>query len=366
MECLIAQGLISDALDRAPLDAQQLVEAKEHCKGCTTCSAFVRTLLLARSASTPQPPADLVDRVMAAVRAEDAEERRTIAAALADMDSEDSEAVTTDTVTELSGSSGGSGEPLTHLRDDEAPLRLIRRWIGNASGREALVWASAAVVIAIAVGVSTSVGVRMITTSPQTATRMQEDIVLSAESPAPATSAAPKASDSAAGALQTAAPAGSYVTAQEVVYALSGPSSIATSGLIATGTVTTGFGGEPIKSVPAFTSADPDRLYLFDDTAKQLLVFNRVVRSYAGTQYQLTSSALSNYGQWPSLPPNLPAPTGADGSPTFAVLTTDPSGTQIYTLAARGAESGIAIGPGSAQSDPAAGNPNWTWWVPVR
>ncbi len=363
MDCLTAQGLISDALDHAPVDAAQLAEAKEHCLGCPTCSVFVRTLLLVRSTALPRPPADLADRVMMTIRAEAAEELKR-AAALRAAEGEDGSAQSA--ATELPAEtdpSGGDRELPSQPGKGESPLRAIGHWLDGRSARETIGWASAAVICAVVVGVSASAGVRMITTSPLTSPVTQES-AMSAKSAAPP--AAPEASDMAAGTALTASVAGSYVTAHDVVFVLSGPSSIATSGLTATDTVTTGFGGEPIKSVPAFTSADPDRLYLFDVTAKQLLVFNRVVRSYAGRQYQLTSAALSNYGQWPTLPPSIAAPTGADGSPTFVVLTTDPSGTSIYTLAASGAESGIAIGPGTVTSDPAAGNPNWTWWTPIR
>jgi len=363
MDCLTAQGLISDALDHEPLDGARLTEAKEHCAGCPTCSVFVRTLLLVRSATLPEPPADLADRVMLAIRAEAAAEMKRAEESLAEETAGDPGQRATDDSATPSGESQRGDAPSDGHRNPGAPMGRIRDWIESRSAREAIGWASAAVIFAVTVGVSASVGVRMIT-SPVTVADTQESDTMSAKSAAP--QVAPEASDLAAGTAPTAAAAGSYVTAHDVVFVLSGPSSIATSGLTATDTVASGFGAGPIKSVPSFTSTDPDRLYLFDDATKQLLVFNRVVRSYAGTQYQLTSAPLSDYGQWPALPQNIATPTGSDGSPTFVVLTTDPTGTKIYTLADSGAEAGIAIGPGTVPTDPAAGNPNWTWWTPVR
>ena len=38
MDCLTAQSLISEAIDREPLDAARLAEAKEHCRTCSAAS----------------------------------------------------------------------------------------------------------------------------------------------------------------------------------------------------------------------------------------------------------------------------------------------------------------------------------------
>ena len=70
MDCLDAQAAISEALDGATSDASALDAAKQHCRECAECAAFVRALTVVKRAGLPEPPAGLTDRVMAAVRAE--------------------------------------------------------------------------------------------------------------------------------------------------------------------------------------------------------------------------------------------------------------------------------------------------------
>ncbi len=178
---------------------------------------------------------------------------------------------------------------------------------------------------------------------------------------------APEAADSAITVAPPVEAAGSYITVESAAYVLSGPSTIATDGLAPAGTVTSALGGgSGPKSHAVFKADDPARLYVLDETNGQLLAFDRVVRTYGGNLYQLTSAVISDFGQWPNLPTNIAAPTNVDGSPTFTRLADDTSGVQIYRLAAGSELSGIAVGPGSGPSDPAAGNPNWTWWTRAR
>jgi len=364
VDCLTAQGLISDALDRSPLDAKQLAEAKEHCMGCATCSVFVRTLLLARSTPSPVPPEDLVDRVMTAIRAEDERDKESAArlAAQAAVATTDDAGGRIDAVSIGAENTGGADTP-----DDSrtTPLDAARRWMHGLSRQEAITWASAAVIFVAAVGITASAGVRILTTSPATDATLSSSREASAKYGA--AGAAPEAANSAITVAPTVEAAGSYITVKSVAYLLSGPSTIATDGLTPAGTVTSALGsGSGPKSHAVFTADDPDRLYVLDETSAQLLAFDRVARTYGGNRYQLTSDALSDFGQWPNLPANITEPANADGSPTFARLADDPSGTQMYRLAAGSVLSGIAVGPGSGQSDPAVGNPNWTWWTPAR
>jgi len=363
MECLTAQGLISDALDHAPLDAQQLAEAKEHCLGCPTCSVFVRTLLLVRSTPTPAPPADLVDRVMATIRAEDAAAQEAAAAAAAQ---EAATVVAAPAEGPLGAEPAGDTQEQGSTREARvAPLDAARRWMRGLSRQDAITWASAAVIFVAAVGIATSAGVRILT-APQATDATLESNRTTAEKYGDA-GAAPEAADSAVSIAPSVEAAGSYITVQSVVYILSGPSTIATDGLTPAGTVTSALGsGSGPKSHAVFKADDPDRIYVLNATSGELLAFDRVVRTYGTNRFQLTSDALSDFGQWPNLPANITEPTNPDGSPTFARLTDDPSGTPIYRLAGGSELSGIAVGPGSGQSDPAVGNPNWTWWTPAR
>lgn len=364
MDCLTAQGLISDALDRAPLDAAELTEAKEHCQGCASCSVFVRTLLLVRSTPTPAPPVDLVDRVMTTVRAEAAQARQASEQAAAE-----NQTVPTDDATTVTGDSSAAATQRIPdaLRDKRGtPLQAARTWMRGLSRQEAITWASAAVIFIAAVGIAATAGVRLLTTPPATDASLASEREMSAKYGA--ADAGQGAADSAASiAAPSVEAAGSYITVQSVVYVLSGPSTIATAGLAPAGTVTSALGsGMGPKSHTVFKADDPDRIYVLDTTSGQLLAFDRVVRTFSGNRYQLTSDALSDYGQWPNLPANISEPTSPDGSPTFTRLADDESGTPIYRLAGGNELAGIAVGPGSGQSDPAVGNPNWTWWTPAR
>lgn len=364
MECLTAQGLISDALDRAPLDAQQLAEAKQHCLGCPTCSVFVRTLLLVRSTPAPTPSADLVDRVMAAIRAEDAHVKQ----AAAEIAAESTSAAVDDAAAGVvAGTDARENAPAPDPVHDGRIARLdaARRWMRGLSRQEAITWASAAVIFVAAAGIAASAGVRILTAPPVTDSTLASNREAATEYGA--TSAAPEAADSAVTIAPSSEPAGSYITIQNVAYILSGPSTIATDGLVPAGTVTSALGsGSGPKSHPAFKADDPDRLYVLDGANGQLLAFDRVVRTHNGIRYQLTSDPLSDFGQWPNLPANITEPVNPDGSPTFTRLIDDQSGTPTYRIAGGSELSGIAVGPGSPQGDPALGNPNWTWWTPAR
>jgi len=363
MECLTAQGIISEAVDREATDAIQLAEAKAHCKACPTCTGFVRTLMLSQNAPLPQPPAELVDRVMQAVRAED-EQARVAAVALA-------ATALASTGEESAVDEGELGAPPTldagidTPEPKASPFVTVRRWALGLTPQERLTWASAAVIFVAAIGIGTATGVKLLTARPSLTTADTASTAAKYGAVADGTTAAPEFGASAAAPTAQASPAGSYITVNGVVFILSGPSTIATEGLKPAGSSTTGLGtGTGPAPHAVFSATDPDRIYVADAN-KQMLAFDRVARTYAGATYQLMSAELSDYGQWPTLPSNITAPTAEDGSPTFVPLAEDPPGTRIYRLATSGPEVGIAVAPGTGTSDPAAGNPNWTWWTKV-
>jgi len=363
MDCLTAQGLISDAVDRAPIDAATLAEAKAHCLHCPTCSVYVRTLLLVKNAPLPQPPDDLSDRVMAAVRAEahQAEERAATAAQAAAHLEATAAARTTGI--------GTSADPVDTpgVPESRSVTAAWRRWSSSLSRQEMLTWSAAAVIFVAAIGMTAVAGVRVLTTNP-TVTASDSVMTATRDSDNKNQQSAPAAesADAMAGSAAVSAVAPSAVTVNGIVYVLSGPSSIATDGLQPVGLTMTALGtGATPTSHAAYSGDDPDRVYLEDEANRQLLAFDRVVRSYEDKRYQLTSAEMNDFGQWATLPAQVPAPTADDGSPTFTVVASDASGPQVYRLASGSAADGIAIGPGSDPSDPAGGNPNWTWWTPT-
>jgi hypothetical protein len=105
-------------------------------------------------------------------------------------------------------------------------------------------------------------------------------------------------------------------------------------------------------------------LYIADSSGA-LLGFTRVKRQFSGRTYYLTSAALTSLGAWPTLPTNVAAPTTPNGYPTFVQVGSDSSGVKVFRLSSSPGSGDIAIAPGSAASDPAAGNPNWTLWEPA-
>jgi hypothetical protein len=43
----------------------------------------------------------------------------------------------------------------------------------------------------------------------------------------------------------------------------------------------------------------------------------------------------------------------------------DDAGVTVFSRIGEVPDRGFAIAPGTPSGDPAAGNPNWTWWLPV-
>ena len=93
-------------------------------------------------------------------------------------------------------------------------------------------------------------------------------------------------------------------------------------------------------------------------------IVKRTYQARSPTRFRAPISR--EYGQWPSLPPGVPRPVPADnpdGSPVFSLDGQDASGTPVYRRVGSDRQTGIAIAPGTTPEDPAAGNPNWTWWA---
>lgn len=368
IDCLTAQGLISDAVDRAPIDAATLAEAKAHCLHCPTCSVYVRTLLLVKNSPLPQPPPDLADRVMSAVRAEARQvEEQAALAAHATAAQLEVAAVAEAACVDAPAESGKNSDAI----GSGSAASALRRWARSLSRQEMLTWSAAAVIFVAAIGLTAIAGVRVLTTDPtltagESAMTAARDTDSKSQQSAPAAESADTMAGIAATSAATSEVAPAAVTVNGVVYILSGPSSIATDGLQPVGPSMTALGtGATPTSHAAYSGSDPDRVYLADEANRQLLAFDRVVRAYEDKRYQLTSAEMSAFGQWATLPAQVPAPTADDGSPTFVVDASDASRPPVYRLASGSTADGIAIGPGSDPADPAGGNPNWTWWTPT-
>ena len=362
MDCIEAQSAISAAVDRAQVDSVVLEEAKGHCKTCSTCGAFVRTLSAAKRSPLPEPPSDLPDRIMAAVRAEALADRLAVEAAARPEAGHGSPASNTAATARDAGTFGHPALALAFARKNR---------------RQLVIWGSAAAVLLALAGVAAVNGVREITGVDSTSNVLVVDAGRSAGTPMAtvpesAGTAAKTATGSASGSTLGTVPSSqtaaglSLVTISGDVYRLSGPAALTRSQLRQVGTASTArAGGGSPKERTVFAGSDPARVFLEDDKGK-LLAFDRVVRVFRDITYQQQASAIPSFGTWPSLPAQITAPTTPDGSPTFVEEGVDAAGVKVYRLAIASASMGIGIAPGTSSGDPAAGNPNWTWWVPVQ
>ncbi len=344
MECIEAQRIVSERLDREEFDTAVLEEAKDHCRDCAECSAFVRALVALQRQPLPEPAEDLTARVMSAVELEVAKKAAVIARAASEPAAEPA---------------ADTSQAISHLKD---------RLLDPRNRRALLAWGSAAAVLLIVTGMGAVAGVRQILLPPPSGGDLQitsQEYGLADQSAL--TSAPAAGTGMAAQSKMATAAAPPYVVAGTTVYRSSGTASgIATDSLLPVSDVVTALdtGGNPVPR-DTFTLQDPARIYVTDD-AGALLAFDRVTRTYNGTTYALQSGPIPSFGTWPSLPSGISAPTDPSGSPTFTQDGTDDAGTTVYRLSAGTAGTGIGVAPNSSAGDPAAGNPGWTWWVPLR
>ncbi|PKQ37111.1 MAG: hypothetical protein CVT59_09335 [Actinobacteria bacterium HGW-Actinobacteria-1] len=336
MECLRAQQLLSEAIDVAISD-DELAQARAHCAGCDECARFVHSL--ERIASLPAPTAstDLVTRLVA-LGTEEAAVLRAIPA----------ESPVDDALV---------GEHTA------APVRFLPSWWAPRLSA----YAAVAAVLLVAL-VATGIGLGGVLSPKEATVGTAEDTRLQTDGGA-ALSAAPTP-DSTQEATKdvgygTVAPP--YVVIDGLVYTPTGPQAVDEATLVTATPVLTSLGAtsEPVL-LPAYrvtTANGVAVLRLGDGT---YLGFSAVTRTFGGRTFVLASgSLLTAYGQWPILPARFQPPTASDGSPTFSFFGKDDIGTLMYVPAGGRPTDGFAIAPGTGPEDPAAGNPNWTWWQPL-
>jgi hypothetical protein len=356
MDCLDARQVISAALDREKVDPVALHEAKAHCRACADCGAFVRTLAVMQRASGPKPPDDLADRAM----------RRVHEYIEADRAKQERAAIAAAKVAENPAPAAATPAPVS------AEQRLRRRWSDPRGRAQIIAWASAAAVFVVGIGYVAGIGVRQITSPTQSNLALsgaQTDNSLSSGAQAPTAESQPPATAHGSAATpkaQAPATAPVYVVLNGTVYRFSGPTSVDANQLRNIGKAMAATQAEQtFRERDVLVGADTSRIYIADDSGAYN-AFDRVVRTYEGRPYELRSAPLTAFGLWPTLPSDMTAPAMPDGSPVFTPLVLNQAGASIYRLAAASAAQGIAVGPGSEPSDPAAGNPNWTWWTPVQ
>lgn len=343
MDCVEVQAVLSARHDREQVTESELAAAREHCPTCPTCAAFASATERIDAAQHTELPDGLLERIMAAVSAE-ATARPERAEASGD------------------GRPASAGAAAVHARVKRfASWSARARWLSTAA---VLTAAAALVVVAVVV------------------TQVRGPESASTGSSASQTASAPRASTAegsgAAGGVAkngysdmkaaTPATAPSYISFQGAVFAV-GAAVTDTSAVDTTvlGTVLSAFASatDTPASAAVFKSPAADESIVVR-TPQGLQSFAPVVRSVNGVRYQLQAGApLDRYGVWPTLPSGFASPTAPDGSPTFARASVDANGVTVYALSGFTIARGLAVAPNTSASDPAAGDPNWTWWTPL-
>lgn len=356
MDCLDAQRVISEALDKVPLNDVDVEKAKLHCTGCPECNAFVRTIASTMRVGLPEPSPDLPDRIMTAVRAD--AEARAIAEATARARTPERTAAAQATPAAVS--------PATATAPGGTVSRLDR-----ATRRSLAAWASAAAVVLVAAGMFANAGIRQIlvpttavTDSQYAGSPEQQRALVAPNASTPTDESSVTAGSEAA---QPAASAGDYIAVNGSAYVRAGTvPDVDRAALRVVGSTTTALDtqGSPV-TMEVLGAEDPSRAYI-ERPDGTLLAFDRVIREYQGRQYVLQTGPVTGFGQWPTFPPGVVKPTSADGRPSFRELGADGTGAVLFEPLAGGPSVGLAVAPNAPAADPTRGNPDWTWWVPIR
>lgn len=361
MDCLEAREIVSEAFDRGVAATPRAAEAREHCRACDDCRAFVEGLGTLDAVPAPQASEKLVESIIWRGRK------------MAD-----------------------AGVPRSAPRvptpvDGSAEAQEAAAWVPpqppprREEPRDALWWVpriaiglAAAATVVFAVGLSLQ-GFRALRTpaesAPTAATMDQRSIggspsygAAGAPAAAPATSA-----DEAKAASATASVDGTgrYVSFGDQAYLLLGERQPDSSSLNGIGSLTSSLDttSEPKQYRVWQSTADADVVFVQAETAAPgtYLAFRRVERSFGGKPFVLYASPdVTSFGMWPSLPSTFATPTAGDGSPTFVAAGKDDTGLTVYAQPGASAAGGFAVAPGTSSGDPAGGDPNWTWWLPKR
>jgi hypothetical protein len=338
MDCLRARQIVSEAFDAGVDATPEAAEAREHCRDCAECRAFVEGLERMAAVPAPKAPPELVESIV--------ERGRKMAEA---------------GVQRVGGVAAQEpGAPKPRPRD-------ASWWIPRVG---AVAAALAAAVFAIALSVE---GFRMLESTPRATLTGPNAAPTIVTAPQPGTAAEVAGSGNptvTAGGETTgtqAAETPRYVAYAGMAYAWLGGRQPDSGTIVPAGTLSSSLDatGSPI-SYDVWRAKTDTEVILISPDGTDYIAFRRVVRTLAGAHFGLAAATIPAYGDWPGLPSNLSTPTASDGSPTFVAAGKDDTGLEVYTQPGASPASGFAIAPGSSPNDPAAGNPNWTWWVPIR
>jgi hypothetical protein len=346
-ECLRAQQVLSEASDGVAVSADDLKNAKAHCAACDACLSYVSALAALKKAPAPTAPEGLADTVIAAVNedAERIEAEKVAAAALLAAQ------------TEAAAPAPAQGEGAAPEEAASRPSIRADNWKSWAP------WAAAATVVLVIAGFAVMRGASFIAGNDGSDT-VEVAPSTGAAPPYEVESAEPADEEAPTSVTQEGAEDAAYIQFGSRAYryerTTGAPSTLTTAGVVVTALDT----DEPAEQYTAFEGSTQGTILLQDGS--RYLEFELVRRTGQGTEYAMVVGPIDSFGQWPLPPSGLPMPTQPDGSPIFGAGPTDDQGQRMYLPEGDYPRDGIAIAPGTPERDPAAGNPNWTWWEPIE
>jgi hypothetical protein len=321
MDHLEAQQLLSEAQDGAQVDESALAEARAHAAECAECGAFENGIQLIAAVPGSVAPDGLVDGILARVQT----------------------------------------EPSPVPVPAPEPREKRRTWLAPA------------IVVGVSFAALAIVGIVSIAalTGEDAGSNGGEAVDMEGLATAPSTgdaATAERAEEEAAADAPDAA--GDWVSFEGLVYDVQGTQSVDASDLETVGVTATAM--ESPTAAPSeylvFAPVEEDvrGLYLSTETSGTYYRLDPVGRFYDGATYHLaTGTTLERFGEWPTLPRSFTPPAAEDGAPTFTAWD-DAGGVTVYVAIGRTPDYGIAIAPGSPATDPARGNPGWSWWDPFE
>ncbi|MDA3937382.1 MAG: hypothetical protein PF636_11130 [Actinomycetota bacterium] len=366
MDCIHTQEILSQAADRAPVDAEILQQAKMHCSECAECSRFVRALTRLHKAPKPRMAPDALEALVKRARLE--AERFEVSLA-------HEQALSIDDNTE-SGPEAAALAALAALKTREAAERPKSMWskLSEIPMRQQAIIGSAVAAAIIVVGIVSVAGMSYLLTPTGTQTAsldevsdesMTRGVDLQEESGAAeqAPSIVPDGTEFDYLA-DSGTPVSSFVMFDGWVYSSGRQQDVNLADLEITGDLRSDLGTEQDQSRPVWSSGDPLVIYVQSDSG-ELLGFDMETRRFEGVRFGLQSGDIPLFGQLPTLPAGIPDPINEDGSPTFASAGVDDGGVQMYPLIGTDPSQGYAIAPYTTGVNVSEGNPNWTWWMPA-
>jgi len=327
MDCLQVCEVLSAAHDHEPVDATLLSEARAHAESCADCAGFAALLGRLDAAGAPRASAELLARL----------EARTapIAAELRD--------------------SARIAEPQDPFV--ATPVSRARRsWVPRFTA-----FASAAAVIVLALTLGSLALIGGVQQADMKTASTEE--LRTTEAPLASEPYDTGAADTAGTAQAESAVAPAYITFGEEVWALVGPADPVPSTLATAGAFSSTLDDGGTGDRPALFAGTDDTVLYTRTVDGRYLAFERVIRTRGRAEYVLVSGTpIVAFGMWPTLPERFAPPTRPDGSPMFRYFGKDDLQVDVYLPPGGRIEDGFALAPGTPSDDPAAGNPNWTWW----